>query len=271
MEIKRKIDELPEKPRPKELQVLCLGMSRTGTMSLWKALQKLGYKSYHMYECCTTDGAIGLDYWEEAIQAKYHGKGKPFEKKDFDKFLGEYEAISDIPSIFFVDEFVTNYPNAKIIITSRDVESWIKSMENVFYATISWKSINLFRRLDKEFWAKYVPFLERSLDFWTNGDRYNRDALRQGFHNHYKHVREISPKERTLEFNLRDGWAPLCEFLGKEIPDEPFPFVNEAPDTAKMHTGAMIYTVFQKGMKWTVRISPLAVAAVAAWWYLKSK
>lgn len=27
---------------------------------------------------------------------------------------------------------------------------------------------------------------------------------------------------------MGDGWEPLCEFLGKPVPDEPFPWVNDA-------------------------------------------
>jgi hypothetical protein len=34
-----------------------------------------------------------------------------------------------------------------------------------------------------------------------------------------------------LVYEVREGWAPLCEFLGVEEPDTPFPHVN---DTAEM-------------------------------------
>ena len=36
-----------------------------------------------------------------------------------------------------------------------------------------------------------------------------------------------APKDRLLDFKLKDGWGPLCAFLGKDIPDAPFPRVNE--------------------------------------------
>ncbi|KAM0366855.1 hypothetical protein ACHAPK_008335, partial [Fusarium culmorum] len=36
------------------------------------------------------------------------------------------------------------------------------------------------------------------------------------------------PKERLLEWTVQDGWEPLCKFLDKPIPDEPFPHVNKA-------------------------------------------
>jgi hypothetical protein len=29
-----------------------------------------------------------------------------------------------------------------------------------------------------------------------------------------------------LVFNVKEGWEPLCQFLGKEVPTEPFPHVK---------------------------------------------
>ena len=39
-------------------------------------------------------------------------------------------------------------------------------------------------------------------------------------------VRGLVPKERLLEWTAKDGWEPLCKFLGKDIPDQPFPHTN---------------------------------------------
>lgn len=41
-------------------------------------------------------------------------------------------------------------------------------------------------------------------------------------------IRGLVPKERLLEWTVEDGWEPLCEFLGKPVPDEPFPHTNTA-------------------------------------------
>lgn len=43
---------------------------------------------------------------------------------------------------------------------------------------------------------------------------------------HCNMIRGLVPKERLLEWKVEDGWEPLCKFLGKPIPDEPFPHVN---------------------------------------------
>ena len=45
---------------------------------------------------------------------------------------------------------------------------------------------------------------------------------------HYKMVRELTPPDRLLEYKLSNGWEPLCKHLGKPVPDEPFPYLNES-------------------------------------------
>ncbi len=39
-------------------------------------------------------------------------------------------------------------------------------------------------------------------------------------------IRGLVAKDRLLEWTVEDGWEPLCEFLGKDVPNEPFPHVN---------------------------------------------
>ena len=45
---------------------------------------------------------------------------------------------------------------------------------------------------------------------------------------HHKYVREVTPAEKFFMVELRDGWGPLCEALGMEVPDEEFPRMNDA-------------------------------------------
>lgn len=35
---------------------------------------------------------------------------------------------------------------------------------------------------------------------------------------HYKRIQELVPPESLLNFKLKDGWEPLCGFLGKDVP-----------------------------------------------------
>ena len=59
-----------------------------------------------------------------------------------------------------------------------------------------------------------------------------RTKAKENYREHYELVRRIVPMESLLEYRLGVGWEPLCEFLGKELPDVEFPRVNE---TASMH------------------------------------
>lgn len=55
----------------------------------------------------------------------------------------------------------------------------------------------------------------------------DRTALRHGFDRHYTHIRSIVPKDNLLEYRPQQAWEPVCEFLGKPVPEEPFPRANE--------------------------------------------
>jgi hypothetical protein len=49
----------------------------------------------------------------------------------------------------FVDELRTAYPNAKVILTNRDPDSWLQSIKRTFFVVAEWKSISLMRKWDK--------------------------------------------------------------------------------------------------------------------------
>jgi hypothetical protein len=70
------------------MRVLCLGMPRTGTASMWTALQMLGYnKCYHMVE--TLYNPPDTRMWQEAINAQFYGQGKRFGREEWDQLLGD--------------------------------------------------------------------------------------------------------------------------------------------------------------------------------------
>ncbi|KAK7701073.1 hypothetical protein SLS57_011878 [Botryosphaeria dothidea] len=150
--------------------------------------------------------------WVAALEAKFEGKGKPFGREEFDALLSGYSGVSDYPAAIFPEEFIAAYPEAKIVLSIRDEDGWYKSMMDTLWH--SWKGSvpdgNPMRSLSD----KYHEYLWKS-DFPANG--------RQLFRNHNEVVRRVAPKERFLEFDVKDGWGPLCAFLGKEVPSVPFP------------------------------------------------
>ena len=65
-------------------------------------------------------------------------------------------------------------------------------------------------------------------------------------------IRGLVPKERLLEWSAEDGWEPLCKFLGKEVPNEPFPRINDAAGFAVRVE--QWFTVVGKEVKGTLSI-----------------
>jgi hypothetical protein len=64
--------------------------------------------------------------WKQAFAAKYHGQGRPFNSDDWDALLGHCQAVCDIPAMHFAEELMDAYPDAKVILTHRDLDAWHK-------------------------------------------------------------------------------------------------------------------------------------------------
>jgi len=104
-----------------------------------------------------------------------------------------------------------------------------------------------------------VPSFGTFNDFSPDG------PARKVFLDHYQHVRDITPKERFLEYRVQEGWEPLCKFLGHEAPDEPFPRINEQKDFINIH-GFIWWLAFGKMvMKTSAVVVPVAAAGYAFW------
>ncbi|KAF5007155.1 hypothetical protein FDECE_6508 [Fusarium decemcellulare] len=248
------------------LEVLALGMPRTGTASMQRALMILGYNEvYHGFAMFSN--VCEVELWKDAIKRKYEpqpGQKHP-DREDFDQLLGHCGAICDYPANVFGPEMIEAYPDSKVVLVERDVDAWFKSFDEsviVFLYNPIW-------RLLSTIGAKYVTEVDELCRIWckyyfkaTSKEGLQANA-REGYKRHYQIVREATPPERLLEYNLKDGWEPLCKFLGKPVPDVPFPHIN---DKESFHEKLTI--IMKRGAKVFVRklsyvALPGLVAAVA--------
>jgi len=55
-------------------------------------------------------------------------------------------------------------------------------------------------------------------------------VMKQRYKSHNLYVESAVPEEDLLIWNVKEGWEPLCKFLGKTIPKEPFPHDNKTGD-----------------------------------------
>lgn len=100
--------------------------------------------------------------------------------------------------------------------------------------------------LDPFYTRPYGRLSYKTLDGWM-GIRSKADAEKKSdakYREHYALVRKMTPPDRLLNFELSSGWEPLCEFLGKPIPDVPFPHLNE-----QAWLDEKVQLILRKGLK----------------------
>lgn len=188
------------------LSVISAGFGRTGTMSLKLALEQLGHGPCHHMAEVIENGAVQVPLWNDALA------GNP----DFETIYQGYNSAVDWPSAAFWKELAEAYPDAKIILSTRSAESWYDSISETILATVwapeTWppQAVEWFRMVTK--------VLERSF-----GEAKDKDSLIAVFNAHEAAVKAAIPAERLLVHSARDGWEPLCAFLGAPVPDTPYP------------------------------------------------
>ncbi|KAK5988336.1 hypothetical protein PT974_12486 [Cladobotryum mycophilum] len=259
----------PVMPRPKPMKVLVLSLPRTGTSSICAALRELGLNPYHFSEISKNNKNKHFETWLKAVRAKYDGVGEPFKGDDFDQLLWNYDAVSDDPCCLFVEELIAAYPDAKVILTTRESEAWLKSMRSFIIEILTWRSYDFLSLFDREFTAPYLALLNRTTRVLSKGQtpykQSARPALLQSFDAHQELVRRVVPKERLLEFNPKQGWEPLCEFLDMPTPKGDFPHLNSTRDAIQLETElfwARWYWVAQRMGK---RMGMIVAVGTALW------
>jgi hypothetical protein len=186
------------------LKVVGAGLGRTGTKSLKFALERLlGEPCYHMSEVFSHPEHIPL--WRGASRG---------ESIDWSVVFDGYVATVDWPSSSFWLELSTSYPDSLIILSHRDAASWWQSASSTIFPRIR-KSKGAWRSMIDELFENRFTI-----------DIANRSACIEAFNQHNKLVRNSGLGHRLLEWELGDGWEPLCRALDLAIPEEPFPHVN---------------------------------------------
>lgn len=189
----------------KELQenqkIFGLGLYKTGTTSLSKALDLLGIRTIHNPSDARTYSEISKGNYRLSI-------------------LNVYQAIIDIPVVPYYTQFDKTYPCSKFILTVREQNSWIQSIEN------HWKLMSLWEE------DKFKIFLHECVYGSIN---FNKNRFLHVYNKHLKNVHHyfrFRPNDLlVIDIINGDGWEVLCPFLGLTVPEIPFPYLNTAEDT----------------------------------------
>jgi hypothetical protein len=189
-------------------KVVGAGVGRTGTNSLKLALEQLtGDPCLHMFEVFGDPGRIPL--WTDAIH------GRPV---DWATHPVGYTCVVDRPGASFWPELSAFNPDALVLLSVRSPESWYTSASNTIF--------NVFDSAPPEMrpWFETVRTL---LGERFSNDFGNPTAMMDAFGRHNDAVRTTIPAGRLLERTPADGWEPICERLGVDVPDEPFPRTDD--------------------------------------------
>lgn len=203
------------------LTVIGAGLPRTGTTSLKAALEKLGFgPCHHMFEI--------LHHPEQGERWRAVMSGGA---ADWERVLEGYRSAVDFPAALYWQELAEAYPDARIILTVRDPRRWYASMQNLFQFRDGADAADLPAQMRGM--AAMAPYMEAQFQKvlgqgWGPGSDVGEEYAVEAFGRHTEAVRQVIAAERLLVFEAGQGWGPLCEFLGADVPDEPYPHLNDA-------------------------------------------
>lgn len=189
------------------LKVIGAGLGRTATFSLKFALEHVGFgPCYHMSEVFA-GARRNVPLWLEAIA------GRP----DWEAIFDGYHSTTDYPACTWWRELAAHYPRAKVVLTTRDPDAWFDSVSATIFSDGMQRSLH----------GSPAAAMMQGAVFAELGDRIgDRGLMTEWFVRRNREVIEALPPERLLVFAPKEGWEPLCAFLGVPVPREPFPRVN---------------------------------------------
>lgn len=185
-------------------------------------------------------------------------------REEFDRLIGSYDACLDIPVCLFWRDLHKEYPDAKVILTTRDVDSWLKSANATVFKFAQMPFFHVWQYLDRE---ETGPLFRMSRLVWKIfcGNCYKDEVCRRAYLDHCEQIRKEIPKEQLLEFRLGEhGWEELCRFLDKPVPDEPWPRAYPTGDFEEH-----INLAFRGAMWKIARWVGIFVMLVMGWFVIK--
>ncbi|MDG2004090.1 MAG: sulfotransferase [Novosphingobium sp.] len=193
------------------LKIIGAGLGRTGTLSLKLALEHLGFgPCYHMLEIMSA-GRERMPQWLQVV------RGTP----DWDAIFEGFASTVDYPTCTYWRELAAHYPEAKVILSTRDAEGWFDSVHRTIFAP---------EHIDSLSDSPVSEFMQGAVT-GAFGDHINeREYMVEYFRRWEEDVTASLPPERLLVHRLGESWEPICDFLGVPVPDQPYPRVNTSED-----------------------------------------
>ena len=203
------------------MKVIGAGLGRTGTFSLKFALEHLGFgPCYHMSELLA-GARRNVPLWLDVISGR----------ADWDRVFDGYQSTTDYPACSYWRELADHYPEAKVILSVRDPDSWFDSVSETIFSDQMMGSLT---------GSPLEAMMQETIFSAFGGRVKDRAFMTDWFVQRNQQVIDALPPERLLVYSAREGWSPLCAFLGVPVPQIPFPKINsrdELSHSSKEHGG----------------------------------
>ena len=197
-----------------------------------KALRLLGYTVYDFFD--------HVDYHFNHWRDLYCSGKSP----DFASMYQGVDAVTDLPAAFWYEEIFEAFPEAKVVLTIRDNEEvWVQSYsrQNEILQNLGCL-VNLAVRKLVARTRKALFVVDRMWLLSFGGLKPESTLLyKKKYRQHNDRVQAVIPKEKLLVFNVKEGWEPLCEFLGCDVPKQAFPRENIKGSFSKDEISKALY------------------------------
>ncbi len=195
------------------LKIIGAGFGRTGTLSLKLALDHLGLgPTFHAIELLHNPELVNRWQWALETDAP----------TDWQAVFKGYQSALDWPTCNYAGQLLEAFPDAKVIFTDRDRDGWFESISQTIFPLLS-------TPLDQrapEHRPRARLMQKIVIDDAFDGRIDDRAYVLKVYEKHRKNIKKITPPEQLLIWQVSEGWAPLCRFLGVPTPAIEFPNKN---------------------------------------------
>ena len=170
---------------------------------------------------------------------------------DWASLFENYDTALEVPSFLFYRDILKHNPNLKVIIL--DIDSRL--------------SYNRYKRLKKFlWWSGWVRLFKRPREYMKMVDRAfyllfkGNDSFINAQVEYTQFIEEVKntvPTNQLLIFQPSDGWQPLCDFLGKEVPTQKFPAKYDSSKMTNTTQSIIISIIRQDAFLFIIYVSIL--------------
>ena len=203
------------------LTVIGAGLGRTGTFSLKLALEQLlDQPCYHMRD--VFERPHDVEIWHNAMT------GSP---PNWSDFLSDFGEAVDEPPSYFWRELAEWFPDALILLSTRESQGWYDSMDRTV--------LDVIRRGPPPGREAWYAMVKDMFDLQFPLGWNNPELTIAAYEERNAAVRAEIAANRLIDWRLGDGWEPLCAALRVPVPTNPFPRTNT---TVEFRERAMLDT-----------------------------